>query len=181
MASKEARVRRSPSFSPAPTPENRQHREIALAARSDACVLFTGPVSLARDLAYRMHLASGWRHGAFTTVDCRSGDQALERQLLETIFPTDERRDSGVLQLRLLQAGTVLLEEVNFLPLATQRRLAGRLSDLWTAPTMGRSRRRLMASTSEPLIDGVLRGTFDDSLYYRLNVMQFDVGGSLEF
>jgi DNA-binding NtrC family response regulator len=178
MARNEARARRSIFSNRAVRLESRQQREIALAARSDACILITGGVKQARELAYQMHLASGWRHGAFRVIECSSGDPDLEIQLLEAIFPTDYHPASGVLQLRLVQAGTVLLQEVNNLPLDTQRRLAGRLSDLCAAPAIGRSRRRLMASTSEPLIDRVFRGTFDDSLYYRLNVMQFFVSNA---
>jgi DNA-binding NtrC family response regulator len=65
----------------------------------------------------------------------------------------------------------VLLQEISFLPLVTQRRLARRLSELLPGPQ--RSRRRLIASSSEPLFDRVMNGTFDDNLFYRLNVMQF--------
>lgn len=154
----------------------RQRRDIALAARTDACILLTGKADSAQDLAYRLHLASGWRHGAFTVIDCRSSDTALESQLLDAVIPADHHhRPSGVLQLRLVQAGTVLLQEINKLPLSIQRRLAACLSDLSVSSDACRSRRRVMASSSEPLLERVLTGTFDDSLYYRLNVMHFFV------
>ena len=158
--------------------QGRQKRDISLAARTDACILLTGSANPAQDLAYRVHLASGWRHGAFTVIDCGSADPALESHLLDALFSTDHHhRPSGVLQLRLVQAGTVLLREINKLPLPIQRRLATRLSDLWASSGPCRSRRRVMASSSEPLLDRVLGGTFDDSLYYRLNVMHLFVQG----
>lgn len=150
--------------------------EITLAARSDACVFLTGAAEAAREFAYRLHLASGWRHGPFTVIDCRSADSAFEARLVETLF---EPPDSpGVLQLRLAQAGTVLLQEVNHLPLEVQRALSAWLTD-WVGPR-GRTRRRLMASSSEPLFDCVRAGTFDDSLYYRLNTIHFFVPAGRE-
>ena len=150
----------------------RQKRDIALAARTDACILLSGKAHPARELAYVLHLASGWRHGAFTVIDCASADPALESNLMEALSPADhQHRPNGMLELKLVQAGTVLLQEVNRLPLGIQRRLASRLSDLSAPDALCRSRRRVMASTSEPLLDRVGAGTFDDNLYYRLNVL----------
>jgi DNA-binding NtrC family response regulator len=150
--------------------------EVALAARTDACILLTGQPDAARELAYRLHLSSAWRHGPFTVIDCASADPRLEAHVFATLFPSDAPAEPDVMQLRLVQAGTVLLEEINRLPLAAQDRLAGRLSDL--RAQMPRSRRRLIASSSEPLFDRVRNGTFDDGLYYRLNVMQLMAVGS---
>jgi two-component system nitrogen regulation response regulator NtrX len=145
--------------------------DVALAARTDACILLTGLPDAARELAYRFHLSSGWRHGPFTVIDCRESDPGLEARVFDALFPSDSPAQTGALQLRLVQAGTVLLQEISFLPLVTQRRLARRLSELLPGPQ--RSRRRLIASSSEPLFDRVMNGTFDDNLFYRLNVMQF--------
>lgn len=147
--------------------------DVALAARTDACILLTGLPDAARELAYRFHLSSGWRHGPFNVIDCAASDPDLEARVFDALFPSDTPAQPGVMQLRLVQAGTVLLQEINCLPLATQRRLARRLPDLLPGPH--RSRRRLIASSSEPLFERVLNGTFDDSLFYRLNVMQFTV------
>lgn len=162
-----------PSLKHSP-PGSGRNPDIALAARSDASILLTGRPEPARRLAYRLHLASGWRHGAFTVIDCASGDGALEQSVLRALVD-DRPRQPGVLLLRLVQAGSVFLQEINALPLPIQRRLAACLSDQLTWGTPGRSRRRVMASSSEPLFERVLAGTFDDSLYYRLNVMHFFV------
>jgi DNA-binding NtrC family response regulator len=72
---------------------------------------------------------------------------------------------------RLAQAGTVLLQDVWRLTPALQRRFADHLVSLRTAGSHGQSRRRLMASSAEPLLPRVLDGTFDDRLFYRLNVI----------
>lgn len=145
-------------------------RDEALAARCDACVLLTGAADPAREFAYRLHLASGWRHGPFTVVDCRSSGRDFEARLFEALF--DPPATPGVLQIRLAQAGTVLLQEIHRLPLPVQRTLAGRLMERLRP---GRSRRRIIASTSEPLFERVCDGTFDDALFYRLNTIQFVV------
>jgi DNA-binding NtrC family response regulator len=147
--------------------------EMAMAARTDACILLSGNPDAARDLAYRVHLASGWRHGAFTVIDCGSGNPGLEDQILEALFPPQPTR-RGVLHLRLVQAGTVLLREVNRLPPALQKRLARQLTEAHLKPSVGKSRRRLIASTSESLTDRIADGSFDDLLFYRLNVLHFE-------
>lgn len=146
-------------------------REIALAARTDACILLSGPPEAAREVAHYLHLSSGWRFGPFTVVDCASRDPALEVRLLDAVFPGAAAPRPGAPHARLMQAGTVLLQEINRLPLHAQGRLAARLLEVH--PKADRLRRRLIASSSEPLFERVLNGTFDDSLYYRLNVMQF--------
>jgi DNA-binding NtrC family response regulator len=163
-----------PPSNPGHPPGRVRNSDIALAARSDASILLTGNPETARRLAYRLHLASGWRYGAFTVIDCASGDPALEQTLVDALVD-DRPWQPGVVLLRLVQAGTVLLQEINALPLPIQRRLAACLSDQLAWAAAGRSRRRVIASTSEPLLDRVLAGTFDDSLYYRLNVMHFFV------
>jgi two-component system nitrogen regulation response regulator NtrX len=155
-------------------------RDLALAARTDACLLLTGGPDRAQEVAYRLHLAGGWRHGAFTVIDCASPLPTVEPRVFDALFPPALPARAGIVQLRLVQAGTVLLKEINALPLPTQRRLARRLSEFGTQAEAGRSRRRLMASSSEPLFDRVLAGTFDDALYYRLNVMQLAVPGDGE-
>ena len=150
-----------------------QELEMALAARTDACILLSGNPDAARDLAYRLHLASGWRHGAVTVIDCSTEDPQLEAQILEALFPVRPTR-RGILHLRLIQAGTVLLQEVNRLPHTVQKRLARQLTEAHLQPSIGKSRRRLMASTSESLTGRITDGTFDDQLFYRLNVVHFE-------
>lgn len=170
-------IRNEASHDMHPTPIWPGHDpEVILAARSDACILLTGVPDAARELAYRLHLSSGWRHGPFTVIDCASPHPGLESHVFDTIFLSEAPAQTGVAQLRLIQAGTVLLQEINRLPLKTQGRLARRLSDVHL--TLHRSRRRLIASSSEPLFERVMNGTFDDSLYYRLNVMQFMAAGA---
>jgi transcriptional regulator of acetoin/glycerol metabolism len=69
------------------------------------------------------------------------------------------------------RAGTVLLHQVGRLGRAVQSRLADRLVLLRAQTRPHWARWRLLASTSEALLARVADGTFDDRLYYRLNVI----------
>jgi len=144
--------------------------ELARIARTDACILFTGPADV-RPLAVKIHSLSGWRWGPFLTVDCSRPDHVLEEQLFSVIESDGSVRDD-LPRVRLLQAGTIFLHEVGKLSRAAQMRLHDVLGD---TSDRGRplSRRRLMASSSETLLPRVANGTFDDRLFYRLNVLHF--------
>src|SRR5437899_8969653 len=74
----------------------------------------------------------------------------------------------------LAQSGTVLLDEIGDMPVATQAKLLRVLED-------GRVRRlggkaeiqldvRIIASTNSPLENAIREGKFREDLYYRLNV-----------
>lgn len=143
--------------------------DVLLALRTDANVLLTGPRARARALAHKIHEQSGWRHGPFRLIDCTQ-DEGLERQLAEAFRP--EGSDAP----RLMQAGTVLLEEIGCMPEKLQPLLADQLEELrrWR-----RSRPRILSSTSESLFQRVEDGTFDDRLFYRLNVLHLLTAGRL--
>ena len=145
--------------------------EIAQAARTDACILFTGPAHV-RTLALRIHNESGWRWGAFGAADCGASEGTLEKQLFG-VLEGDLAPVAGDLPApRLLQAGTLFLHEVGRLSLHAQGRLA-ELLEAKRLESRGRTRRRIMASTSSPLLPRVLEGSFEDRLFYRLNVIHF--------
>lgn len=144
--------------------------DLMSAVRSDACVLLTGKEDAVRALAYRIHSLSGWRQGPFTIVDCAGPVEIVERVLFGVCADTEW---STMLDPHpvLAQAGTVLLQNVGRLDPGVQSRMADRLIYLCERRRPGRCRCRLMASTSEPLLPRVLDGTFDDRLFYRLNVI----------
>lgn len=137
--------------------------DVLLALRTDANVLLTGRRGIARALARRIHEQSGWRHGPFKLIDCTQ-EKGLERQVADALKPAVSPQDGP----RLMQAGTVLLEEIGCLPGKLQAQLADQLEELRGGR---RSRPRILASTSESLVERVYEGTFDDRLFYRLNVI----------
>jgi DNA-binding NtrC family response regulator len=143
--------------------------ELTSAARSDACVLLTGKKDAVRAVARRIHSLSGWRQGPMTIVDCGWPEKMVERVL--SAFAETRSSASGEPRPRRAQAGTVLLQDVWRLGPALQSRLADQLVCLREERRPGSSRWRLMASTSEPLLPRVIDGTFDDRLFYRLNVI----------
>lgn len=158
---------------PLPMSNDYHEQDIVRAARTGACVLFTGS-SLAAPIAFQIHRSSGWRWGIFRRVDCGAADPVLER----TLFGPMERdlipanRDEPWTRLR--QPGTLFLEEVGRLSAASQDRLRALL--VARATGRGRSYRRLMASSSAPLLPRVADGTFDAALFYQLNTVHFMLG-----
>jgi DNA-binding NtrC family response regulator len=147
--------------------------ELTSAVRSDACVLLTGKKDAVRAVARRIHILSGWRQGPLTIVDCGWPEKMVERVLSEAFAETGSA--AGEPHMRPAQAGAVLLQDVRRLSPSFQSRLAERLVQWRGKRQTGSSRCRLMASTSEPLLPRVLDGTFDDRLYYRLNVIHLVV------
>ncbi len=145
--------------------------DLSHAVRSDACVLFTGDEKTAEALARRLHQLSGWRQGPFVPVDCGQPEDLLESQLgelldVERTKPVDNPWPTPA------QSGTIFLRDVGRLPLPVQLRLSNRLAVLRTGPGEPRRiRRRVISSTPTPLVDCIDQGTFDGSLYYRLNVI----------
>jgi sigma-54 dependent transcriptional regulator, flagellar regulatory protein len=145
--------------------------DLSHAVRSDACVLFTGDEETAEVLARRVHVLSGWRQGPFVPVDCGQPADALEASLFKLLDVENGKPVEGPWP-TLSQSGTVFLRDVGRLPRSIQLRLSERLAAIRTGPGEPRRiRRRVISSTPIPLIDRIEEGTFDDSLYYRLNVI----------
>jgi DNA-binding NtrC family response regulator len=125
------------------------------AAATDVCILFIGPGS-AKEIAHRVHSVGRGRPGRFRVVDCGWPEAVLEQQLFFVL-----QRGSG---------GTIFLEEVGRLSLELQERLLNALGG--PAGSYGRIRPRVMASTTEPLLQRALEGTYNERLFYRLNAIQ---------
>lgn len=142
--------------------------DLASAAQVGTTILFTGSAH-AVVLARRVHALSGCRWGRFLLVDCGWPDSTLEQRLFDVLRP--DSAPAAELHLRLLQPGTILLYEVGKLSRSAQVRLADALELGSRTDEQRRSRYRVMASTSEPLLQRVAAGTFDDRLYYRLNML----------
>jgi len=145
--------------------------DLAHAVRSDACVLFTGDEQTAEILARRLHRMSGWRQGPFVAVDCSKPADFLESHLFN-LLDVDNPNGFDTPWPTSPESGTVFLRDVGQLPLPLQERLSERLEILRTSRYESqRIRRRVISSTPTPLVERIEQGTFDDSLYYRLNVI----------
>jgi DNA-binding NtrC family response regulator len=143
--------------------------DILSASRSDAPVLLTGRARDAEALAREIHSLSGWRHGQFVVLDCGGlPETELVSTLQRLLFPDPPPADRA--EPRLRQDGTLLLRNVEKLPLRAQR-VVGDWLESGSASQVRRAGRRLMATASASLLPAVLEGRFDGSVYYRLNVL----------
>jgi DNA-binding NtrC family response regulator len=149
--------------------ENVSTFDIVSASRSDAPVLLTGRAQEAEALAREIHSLSGWRHGRFIVLDCANlAERELVGVLRRLLFPEPPRSDDP--EPRLRQDGTLLLRNVERLPLSGQQILSDWLETA-SASRLRRAGRRLMATASSSLMPAVLEGRFDADVYYRLNVL----------
>lgn len=145
--------------------------DLAHAVRSDACVLFTGDEQTAELLARRLHRMSGWRQGPFVAVDCSKPADFLESHLFK-LLDVDNPNGCDTPWPAPAEPGTVFLRDVGQLPRPLQERLSERLAILRANRRRTEQiRRRVISSTPTPLVERIEQGTFDDSLYYRLNVI----------
>lgn len=154
-----------------PLPAVLDGAELRMIAQTDAFVLFTGRAHV-RTLALQIHHLKGGRDGtSFRTVDCRAAPDVIESELFDVL-----EKDSTLSEaMRLRGAGTLFLHEIGALSAAAQARLRDAIACSSTAPHAHAVRRRLIASTTDSLLPRVSNGTFDDRLFYLLNVMHFDV------
>jgi DNA-binding NtrC family response regulator len=146
-------------------------------APSRAAVLITGESGTGKELAARaIHALSPRRHGGFVAINCAAmPDTLMESELFgheKGAFTGAVERRAGCFELA--QNGTVLLDEIGDMPIATQAKLLRVLED-------GRVRRlggkteiqldvRVIAATNTPLDNAIREGKFREDLYYRLNV-----------
>ena len=137
--------------------------DIGCAARTNVPVLITGRPEEGREIACAIDRVSARPRGTVEVIDCRERG-ALGRVLAFT--PREAAQSSTD------RASIVLLQEVHALSPKEQAQFEDRLAE------MRRSARppvRFIASSSAPLFERVLAGSFDERLYYRLNVIHMIV------
>jgi two-component system response regulator HydG len=154
--------------------------QVRRVAGQDTTLLFTGETGTGKTrLAHLVHELSPRRAAPFLVVDCG----ALSAGLVESelfghargAFTGADRDRPG--KLAAASGGTLLLDEVNSLPLPLQAKLL-RAADERVFEPVGVDRpqpvrARLIAASSAPLEQEVAAGRFRADLYYRLNVVGF--------
>ena len=154
----------------------------ARSAPTDISLLITGSQGTGKELLARtIHHHSLRRDGRLVSVDCRAVPrQLMERELFGPLPASPEGRD-GMEPGRLEEAegGTLLLSEVDLLPLDLQERLSEFLQNGWFQPTDERPARKLdirtIATTGSDLAALIAQGLFREDLYNRLAVLAFNL------
>jgi DNA-binding NtrC family response regulator len=136
--------------------------DIGCAARSDVPVLIIGAPEAGREIACAIDRRSRRPNRSVDVIDCRTYGA------LGKVMGHASWRHTGP------GAGAILLlQEVHALNRSEQAQFEGRLAE-WRVARRNNGP-RIMASSSAPLFDRVLDGTFDERLYYRLNVFHMIV------
>src|SRR5689334_4624967 len=149
-------------------------------APSSANVLIEGESGTGKELAaHAIHNLSRRNKAKFVTVHCA----ALSPTLLESeLFGHERGAFTGAHERRIgrfeqASGGTIFLDEVAEIPLATQVKLLRVISEERSFERVGgnqtlRADVRLIAATNKNLEQLVKEGKFRDDLYFRLNVVR---------
>lgn len=148
----------------------------------DTTVMLTGETGCGKTHAARViHDLSPRRHKPFVVVQCAAlSPTLLESELFGHVkgaFTGADRDYPG--KLASAEDGTLFLDEVDSVPLACQAKLLRAVDDrqfesVGSTKTL-HVRARLIVAASQPLEPEVAQGRFRADLYYRLNVVTFDI------
>ncbi|HEY1013558.1 MAG TPA: sigma-54 dependent transcriptional regulator [Herpetosiphonaceae bacterium] len=152
------------------------YKQIGRVAHTDATVLITGETGTGKELiAQTLHTNSARRNGPMIKVNCA----ALPESLLESeLFGHEKGAFTGALAQRkgrfeLAHKGTIFLDEIGEMTLATQKKLLRILQEREFERVGGsttvRVDVRVIAATNRDLEADVRAGTFREDLFYRLN------------
>lgn len=151
------------------------------AAQSDVSVLVSGDTGTGKELfVHSIHNASKRKDYPFITQNCA----ALPENLLEGIlFGTIKGGFTGAEDrpglFELANGGTLFLDEINSMPMELQSKLLRVLQDN-TIRRVGDTRTtkvdaRIIAATNIPPEEAIKRKQLRGDLYYRLNVVSFEI------
>ncbi len=152
------------------------------AAQSQATVLLQGETGTGKELFARtIHRSSPRRTEPFMAINCASlPDTLLENEL----FGHERGAFTGANQLHVgkieaAQGGTVFLDEIGDLPLPLQGRLLRVLQDHQFQRVGGTKNIevdvRFIAATHRDLEEWVKKGDFREDLFFRLNILTFEL------
>ncbi len=152
-------------------------RLIELVAPSTASVLITGESGTGKELVARtIHDLSPRKNKPFVAINCA----AIPETLIESeIFGHEKGAFTGALERRigcfeLAESGSMLLDEIGEMPIATQAKLLRVLEDRKLRRLGSKSETtvdvRVLAATNKVPEEAVARGQLRTDLYYRLNV-----------
>jgi DNA-binding NtrC family response regulator len=151
-------------------------------APSSASVLITGESGTGKELAARtIHELSPRAPKPFVAVNCA----AIPESLMESeIFGHEKGAFTGATERRLgcfelADTGTLLLDEIGEMPMATQAKLLRVLEDSQVRRLGSKQETsvdvRVLAATNKVPEDAVAKGQLRNDLFFRLNVVQIEM------
>ncbi len=153
------------------------YRLIEMVAPSTASVLITGESGTGKEMVARtIHELSPRKSKPFVAINCA----AIPESLIESeIFGHEKGAFTGALERRtgcfeLAEGGTLLLDEIGEMPVATQAKLLRVLEDRKLRRLGSKVETvvdvRVLAATNKVPEEAVASGQLRNDLYYRLNV-----------
>ena len=170
----------------ADSPGMRETLDIAaLAAKSSANILFSGPTGCGKSLLARfVHESSPAREGPFITVNCSAIPEPLfESELFGYAHGAFSGASAKVKKgiVSLAEGGSLFLDEVNSIPYYLQSKILHFLQERTYAPVgsnkIHHSTCRILAASNQDLRQLARRREFRSDLYYRLSVLEIQVLG----
>ena len=147
--------------------------------RTDSTILITAETGCGKELfAQSMHNISSRRGGPFVAVNCA----ALPENLLESeLFGYEEgaftgaKRGGKIGMFELAHKGTIFLDEISEIPLALQGRLLRVLQEREIQRVGGDAvvnvDIRIIVASNKNLFEKVIKGSFREDLFFRINVL----------
>ena len=153
------------------------------AAKSKTTILIYGESGTGKELfAHALHSSSTNSKGPFITVNCA----AIPEHLLESEFFgyedgafTGAKHKGKIGKFDMAHGGTLFLDEIGDMSLSIQAKLLRVLQEREFYRVGGTERIkvdvRIITATNRPLEKMVAEGTFREDLFYRLNVISFEI------
>lgn len=151
-------------------------------AESRASILIRGESGTGKELiAHAIHFRSLRKEEPFIIVNCAAlNENLLESELFgheKGAFTGAEKQHRG--RFELAHGGTIFLDEIGDIPLATQVKLLRVLQEQKFERVGGSQTLevdvRIIAATSKNLEESIMNGGFREDLFYRLNVITLEI------
>lgn len=151
-------------------------KDIVRVAHTDFSVIIQGETGTGKELiAKKIHLASQRANADFIPIDCG----AISESLIENeLFGHEKGSYTGadhvsIGKFEAANGGTLFLDEIANMSLSAQAKLLRALQERVVYRVGGIKpipvNVRVLAASNEDLLDAVVKGTFREDLYYRLN------------
>ncbi len=160
---------------------NQLRQTITKVAPSNSRVFIIGPSGAGKEIfARQIHSQSNRSNGPFMVMNCSTVNSELFEQELFGVESNDVKnigQQTGILEQAHL--GTLLLDEVTYMPIPTQGKVARTLQDN-TFKRVGGDRKievdvRVIATSSNDLGLAIAEGRLREDLFYRLNVVPITI------